>query len=84
MGAILMTYAKTDALRHKVLETIVEAKQECHRLHPPAYKAVCRKLKERGVTTGYGKQWSPRTLYAFLWRSGYSGVHGVIKKTKVI
>ena len=77
-----MTYPKTDILRQQVVETIMEAKQECHRLHPPAYKLVCKRLIEKGIFTGYGRRFDPTTLYAFLYRSGYSGIWGVIQELK--
>lgn len=77
-----MTYKKTDELRRKVIATIVEAKKESRRLAPPAYKVICAKLDQAEITTGYGRRFDPTTLYAFLYRSGYSGIWGVIQELK--
>lgn len=79
-----MTYPKTDTLRQQVVETIIETKQECHRLHPPAYKLVCKRLTEKGIVTGYGRRFDPTTLYAFLYRSGYFGMANVVERSKVL
>lgn len=72
-----MTYAKTDALRAQVIAIIEEMTLSQRFQRPPAYKAVCKRLKESAITTGYGRQFDPTTLYALLYRSGYSGIWGV-------
>ncbi|RUM57380.1 MAG: hypothetical protein DSY85_01080 [Marinomonas sp.] len=75
-----MTYPKTDMLRQQVIETIAEVRKESRWRWPPAYKLVCQRLTEKGIKTGYGRRFDPTTLYAFLRRSGYSGIWGVTQE----
>lgn len=77
-----MTYAKTDALRARVIATIEEMTLAQRFMRPPPYNAVCRRLNKDSIATGYGRKFDPTTLYALLYRSGYSGIWGVVQKMK--
>ena len=77
-----MTYKKTDVIRSKVIAIIEDTTRTQRFMRPPAYKTICEQLAENGITTGYGRRFDPTTLYAFLYRSGYSGLWGVVQHMK--
>lgn len=76
----MATYQKTDTLRHKVVKLILEAYHTQSAHDPlPTYKRICWQLEQEGIRTGYNRQFDPTTLYGLLYRSGYSGIAGVIQ-----
>ena len=77
-----MTYKKTDAIRSQVIAIIENTTRTQRFMRPPTYKTICEQLAKNGITTGYGRRFDPTTLYAFLHRSGYSGLWGVVQNMK--
>lgn len=59
------------------LQAVKEIVNNCLRLSPPSYRHVSARLNYAGLTTTYGNPWTPARLYKFLFRMGYSGLHGV-------
>jgi hypothetical protein len=48
-----------------------------HKYRNPSYKTVCRYLNKQGSTSSIGNEWTERSLYRMLQRSGYSGLWGL-------
>lgn len=44
---------------------------------PPSYKFVSAQLNQLGVKTTWGNNWTPKRVFRFLQRMGYSGLHGI-------
>ncbi|MDC2888516.1 hypothetical protein [Psychrosphaera algicola] len=47
------------------------------RFHPPSYMHMCWLLKNLGIKTSRGNDWTPKRLFRMLQRNGYSGLWGV-------
>jgi len=43
----------------------------------PSYRTVCRYLNKNELTSSVGNEWTERSLYRMLQRSGYSGLWGL-------
>lgn len=48
-----------------------------HGYRIPSYRAVCHYLNKNGLTSSVGNQWTERSLYRMLQRSGYRGLWGL-------
>ena len=53
-----------------------------HKSPNPSYKIVCRYLKKANLTSSIGNEWTERSLYRMLQRSGYSGLWGLNRLTE--
>jgi len=68
---------RTEQLKHnkKVINQV--SSLLIHKYRYPSYRTVCRFLNKNEFTSSVGNEWTERSLYRMLQRSGYSGLWGL-------
>lgn len=68
---------RTEQLKHnkKVINQV--SSLLIHKYRRPSYRTVCCYLNRNYLTTSVGNEWTERSLYRMLQRSGYSGLWGL-------